>query len=708
MFMNRRDLRKVLKSTSILFVASIFVFGTNIVANTNEVLAPSDEISENIQKEKISEEDIVDDISQKGWEEDSEDTEVARFQSFAKGPPSVWIQGHDILMNLEEAQHASEKDILRLTKARGFGNHGWQAFGTPILSVAEEELYKLWNMQGFPKRGDMTAGIQMRAGYKDYENVSARRFVVHVIKVLDRDKGEGLHASDFNLPLSKLLAIRAEEFESTFIKLATAKAYDVPNARLGKIKITSPRPTSVGVHTVTFETEKGVKLDVTVTITDIDLQAQGAVLSVEEAQSLNTEKLINFLNVKAKTTNKLDKAGEQTAEIEKIVVNVRHLSQLQNIAVGRTEPYEVLIIAYDTAWDKKLLTVPVYVYDAVNEARTYAMNVHNFEVPLIEVNQDRQTAVNAMFSHSGVKGFELNQLERKELKQDQLAVVADFNKIKTQGVGIYNVSFQIRGQDLTRTVFALVTDEHTIVDKENDVMLRVRDFTVDVADLKDVDYIQLANAKAWRISTGEEIRVELVSNQPTTPGIYRLSYRAERTKKIITATITDHIAPILTARSHVEYRVNTKKSAAEFLADIEATLSKDGTIESNFSEANVVNLSAVGVYVVTLNGKDEAGKNANEVRVSILVTDNNTIVDLTNDVMLRANGFVVDVKDLAGADFVQLASAKAWRISTGERIPTRLVSEEPTTTDIYKLEYQAGGVIKEVIAIVTDTVHPLH
>ncbi|EFP2887346.1 LapB repeat-containing protein [Listeria monocytogenes] len=105
------------------------------------------------------------------------------------------------------------------------------------------------------------------------------------------------------------------------------------------------------------------------------------------------------------------------------------------------------------------------------------------------------------------------------------------------------------------------------------------------------------------------------------PGVYTVTLNAtnadglQATPKKVTVTILEK--PIITADKSINYKVNSTKTAEEFLTDISAKTSDGSEVTSNFDSA--VDLTKVGKYKVTLNAVSVDGVAADPITVLVNV-----------------------------------------------------------------------------------------
>jgi hypothetical protein len=281
------------------------------------------------------------------------------------------------------------------------------------------------------------------------------------------------------------------------------------------------------------------------------------------------------------------------------------------------------------------------------------------------------------------------------------------NAVQLDTVGAYIVRLQGEDASGRKTdpveMTVLIKDEHTVIDAYNDTMIRAQDFTVNIHEVLSADYVALAEAQAWRISTGEPMEVILYSGKPVTDGPFTLAFIADKTMKSVQTLVTNHEVPTLRAAERVYYTKDEDTSAESFLQRAAAQLDGAGTITSDFD--TVVDMTQVGAYVVTIQGENPYGNKTNSVKTIVFVFDDNTTFVEDADVMMYAHDFTIDITQLPDADFSALAGAKAWDLTTGEPTEMRLLTEKPTGYGRHRVAFLAHERIKAVQATVkTDTV----
>jgi len=223
---------------------------------------------------------------------------------------------------------------------------------------------------------------------------------MYVYDVVNYKEERAMNANDFTMPWQ----LMQKATEERLIALAEVKAYDItgikeqpPVIAAEQIMLKSTRPTQVGAHDVTFgivdklakpnsvhETEITVKANVI--DTNITLDADDALaLSLADAQNIDATKLKQEAHVQASTANKHDDGTDAIITEEDITV-IAGLDELRSLdtAPDPEDPITVVIQAKDSVRDKTTRDIEVYVYDAVNEDRTYGMNARSFALKLSE------------------------------------------------------------------------------------------------------------------------------------------------------------------------------------------------------------------------------------------------------------------------------------------------------------------------------------
>jgi len=466
-----------------------------------------------------------------------------------------------------------------------------------------------------------------------------------------------------------------------------------------------------GQYDVSFRADKMIgTLDRVATVTEskINLSANDVTLKPQEAAATSVADMLTRSGASASTKNKIYEkkliVDEQTdevdalyevtdAEISSISISDEHISVIKSTQNETTTPIYTTIEARDNAGDLTERQINVYVIDDEKDFEFTANTVVTYE---------RGTHVD-----------EAQFLRDAALKSNRVfEATSNFTEVvRLDMIGPYVVTISgrdvVTGEERSVKMTVLVTDEYTSVDETQETMMRVRDFTVKVADVPAADFVVLAEAKAWDITAGANLAPTFEGEKPESAGIYNATFSAGRMLKTVQMEVVDEYPLVLTAESYVIYQQGEGKTESDFLNDIEATLNGEGDVTITTDFATVVDVQTRGAYRVKVQATDGAGNTSNVVQTTVFVKDKDTIVDEENDVMLAASDFTINLSVAADADFIVLARAEAWQLSTGERIAPVFDGLKPKTGGIHELRFNAGLGTKAVEATIIDDVPPI-
>jgi len=592
-------------------------------------------------------------------------------------------------------------------------------------------------LQGEDLAGNQSNNVQVSVIVKDEHTF------------VDERNDTMITAHDFGLELSAVPM-------ADFVALADAQAWRISTGESVSVQLASGKPNVGGVHPVTFTaglTSKQVNATINDNIAPI-LRADGRIIydkGITRSEAAFLQDVHAGLDKAGTITTNFERVvdlnrvgvyivtiqGEDTAGNKSNIVEISVLVRDENTIIDEKEDVimitahkfavnlsdmptaDFVVLAEAQAWristgEQMIVTLetPKPTTGGVHEATFKAGNVTK-TIP-VNVIDDIDPILNADAQIIYNKGTSKNAAEFLNdvhaILNEEGTITSNFERVvDLNKVGIYTVTIQ--GEDLAGNksnvvnTKVLVRDEHTVIDMNNDIMITAYDFALRLSEVPAADFVSLAQAQAWRISTGESVAVQHFNTKPPTGGLHPATFSAGRTMKTVTVSITDDIDPILTADKRIVYDQYTWKTGTAFLRDINAALDKDGTIATDFE--TTVDLNTVGVYVVTTQGEDNAGNKSNIVRTTVLVKDEHTIIDVNEDIMITAHDFDINLSEVPGADFVKLAEARAWRISTSGNVSVRLVGPKPTTGGVHDVRFRAGNVTKTVKVTVTDDVDPI-
>lgn len=106
------------------------------------------------------------------------------------------------------------------------------------------------------------------------------------------------------------------------------------------------------------------------------------------------------------------------------------------------------------------------------------------------------------------------------------------------------------------------------------------------------------------------------------PGEYIVTLNATNSAGLqanpVEVKVTVYAKPVITADPSISYEENTTKTAEEFLAETNSSVTENATLTSDFND--VVDLNTPGEYTVTLQAENERGQSADPVQIIVTVT----------------------------------------------------------------------------------------
>ena len=250
------------------------------------------------------------------------------------------------------------------------------------------------------------------------------------------------------------------------------------------------------------------------------------------------------------------------------------------------------------------------------------------------------------------------------------------------------------------------------------------DFIVSFANVATADFVTLAKAVGYRITSDSSgnlsfaiVPVALASSKPTTVGIYPATFSTiSGTMTTVNATVTSlsFVTESIDANNFVIALVDV--TAADFVQlanaiGTETLTAADGTVTTSLIPVTLISPkpTTVGIHQILF-----ATSNGTSVLVNILVTSVSTPqIPQTPRASIEhidAHDFIIDLADVASANFVQLADAIAYEITTDANghptfiiIPIALASGKPTTVGVHPATFVTRNGLGETINVTVTT-----
>ncbi|URQ77021.1 peptidase [Erysipelothrix rhusiopathiae] len=353
------------------------------------------------------------------------------------------------------------------------------------------------------------------AAAKNKSNEVSITVNVEMFDEIDDNNNEAINAHDFNIKLSDVN-------DANLIIGADAKAYDIsvsPKNPVG-LTVVSPLPTTVGDHTVKFETAKGTSKEVKAHVfDDIDSVTKEAINGHD-------------FNIKLSDVNDANLIAGADAAAFDVTTNTPVSVAIATVTHSITSVGDYPVKFETAAGTSKEVTA--HVYDEINPINNEAINAHDFVIQLSYVNEANVKQL------SGLKAFDLSVDPAVQLNNDDINVSA----LPTTS-GVHNITFTTaKGSSIT--VKAHVFD---IVDNVNKIAINANDFSMLIDDVNEAEFIENSGVEAFDVSDVNNITpitdIKVISQLPTTVGKHKVKFEATNaagnTENIeVDASLFDH------------------------------------------------------------------------------------------------------------------------------------------------------------------------
>ncbi|MGL5042337.1 MAG: SdrD B-like domain-containing protein [Culicoidibacterales bacterium] len=561
---------------------------------------------------------------------------------------------------------------------------------------------------------------------------------------------EIVNANNFSLRLNEVVG-------ADYQQLATAIAHDITdglNIKRVPLKIMGEvNPTKEGLYPITFGTERGTTKviqmlvladDTAPTATDIitannfSLRLNEVVgadyLSLSQAKGHNITNPLNItpLEVKVKTALYPDKTGSyeivfslasgtQKAVTMLVIPNdlpttVKEVVNANSFSIGLKEVNEAnyIKLASATGFDienpSEIKSVPLKVENDIRPT-----NIGNYPITFM-TNKGTSKTVDMLIIPDTLpaetaeiitaKAFKINLREVDAADYISLAGavghnisnpsnivrvdIAIENDIRPEKTGVYQIIF-ITENGTKKAVDMVVADDNNIpADSE---ILLANSFSVRLNEVEGANYVDRARARAYKQQTMEPVKVSIEDDiRPIEEGNYQLVFRTVNgMRKAITMVVlpNDFNAELQEVIQAEDFKINIAAVAtADYLKLAKARA---------FDITNEADIKEIAVSVETTTRPLTPG-----VHRIILTTEKGTkkeikmvVVDTEQDTGgIKANDFMLQLKDVKTANYVELANAYAYYIDElgAIKIPQVEVvtATRPQNTGEYKIIFRTA------------------
>ncbi len=287
------------------------------------------------------------------------------------------------------------------------------------------------------------------------------------------------------------------------------------------------------------------------------------------------------------------------------------------------------------------------------------------------------------YKYSDGSGLSVSNISVDHININNAVVAGPVNAIVTYDDGAITE---------TTTIVASIVDDNTVINNGDNEAIVANNFRLTVAEataLSDNDVVTKSNALAWNMNDGSTLTLNVDRSAViAVSGVYPvvLSTPGGLTTKTVYAIVGEEI--VFSNRvaigadnfvidvddvSNLDLTEAVTKSSAEAWdltngSDITSDVVVD-TIELDI----IKNTTAIGVYDLTFS-VTKHGETV-EKTVKVYVVDDNTVVNVNNDIVLYANDFNVDLDDASTySNGVVDSDAKAYKYSDGSVLPVSNIS----------------------------------
>lgn len=487
------------------------------------------------------------------------------------------------------------------------------------------------------------------------------------------DGNEMITAQNFGLSLEDVA-------DADFVKEANVRAWNTETSETLNVSLISGKPTAIGVYEVTFETVKGTSITVYVSVTDETtevgdkelISAKGFMIDISDLEQANFVDLAD-----AKGWNTTNGSIVQVVMVGNKPTELGANNVTFTTAKGTTKTVQVII--YDDV-------IPGEASEHIS-ANHFAVGKSTLDIWIQFGVLEESIKENAKVKATRVEGNTIANID-SSIKNNEIEPT----------VGVYPVTFESQNKEAEITIYVTVFDDNSVIGKE---LMQAENFTVKLKDVDNADFMELANVKAHNTSTGAEItNITLLGDKPTEVGVHKVTFTTMLGTTIdVYATVTDDSTIVeedeMIIAQNFELQLE-EVADADFVKEADAKAWNTETSATLDVSLTSEKPGAIGVYEATF----ETVKGTS-ITVFVTITDGSTVVK--DDEMISANNFNVSLEEVANANFVNLADAKAWNTETSATLDIFLVSEKPGVIGVYEATFEtAKGTSITVYVSVTD------
>ncbi len=521
-----------------------------------------------------------------------------------------------------------------------------------------------------------------------------------------------LSANNFTINLSDLNSLNETKAKADAAVNAMQNGIDittsvsVDSTSLNHIKLTAAR----GVYPLTFNvTNLGVTESKTINVFVLgkDDKANGDLVIMANNYTMNLSDANTYSENNAITDSGVKVYGFDTAILlptSNVSIDVNAINNMNEVG------YQELDIEYMDGSGNIFTTVIANVVNnntKVNSAIKEALHANGFTIDVSEVNGLTAATV-------------LNKAKAKAWNMDEgsdVVVNVNYNNI-VEALGSYQIEFtSVNGT--TKTVMVNVIND-TVVNGTN-YMLSAEGFNVHIDDYGSIDILANSKAKVWKKSDNSVGTPQIITSTLTeNVGVYSVELKVAEeatTTKTVYVTVYDDTTEVgnklmIDATSFSVDLSNVggitetsvKTDANVYAWDKLDSSDLTSLVTVSTGEFNTIkNTLTKGIFDLTFS-VTKYGETLDKT-VKVFVVDNDDVVNVTDDIVLMADDFEVDIDDAGSySNGVVDSAAKAYKYSDGTELSVANISVDHTNINNATSVGTVNVVVTYDDGMVTETV----
>ncbi|MGL5041618.1 MAG: SdrD B-like domain-containing protein [Culicoidibacterales bacterium] len=472
---------------------------------------------------------------------------------------------------------------------------------------------------------------------------------------------DALPAETLEIITAKAFKINLKEVAAAdYISLASAVGHNISNpsdiVRIDILVENNIRPEKKGSYQIIFVTEKGTRKVVDMIVVDDEIIPEDREILLANSFSIKLNEIENANYVELSMARAYN---AQTME----PVNVSIKTDIRPTTAG-----DYTITLRTEKGTEQTITMLVLENDIVIPQTKEIIEADDFTIKLSEAAQADYLIL------AQAQAFDITN--ENDIKAVDLRVETT---TRPTTVGVHKIIFTT--EKGTKKEISMIITENTIPSTGVEY-ISANDFSIKLSEVAQADYLKRANARGYYVENDGKvtnINVSIKTDiRPTTAGDYTITLRTEKgTEQTITMLVLENDIVIPQTKEIIEADNFTIKLSEAAQADYLILAQAQA-----FDITNENNIKAVDLRVETTTRPTTVG-----VHKIIFTTEKGTKKEISMVVIdteqptggIKANDFILQLKDVKTANYVKLANAYAYYI---DEFGTVQIPQVEVETDI--------------------------